>query len=380
MPIIRTGEGNHVAGHRVWESRSFHLATPKSKLEMFRRALGYTSLPGVALCCVGIVLASIGLPAWSQEPIGSAFQGASTWPSSASADADLESGTSLGYAPSGLPIGFEDSTHAIERQREFLPRVVVDNDPWCFQSLPDGLIYRSYWAGVKESRFAAQASYEEDDGWILDLAVGGRVGLFRYGSTDSLRPEGWQLDLEGAALPRLDLEESLDVTAIDFRCGLPITYGVGRYQTKLGYYHLSAHLGDEFMLKNPGVPRINFSRDVIVWGNSFDLTEQLRAYAEAAWAFSANGGSEPWEFQFGFDWSPSKPTRLCPVPFLAVNGHLREEVDFGGNLSLQAGWLWRGISGHVFRMGMLYFNGKSDQFEFFNRDEEKIGLGLWYDY
>ncbi len=68
------------------------------------------------------------------------------------------------------------------------------------------------------------------------------------------------------------------------------------------------------------------------------------------------------------------------MPFLAVNGHLREEVDFGGNLSLQAGWLWRGISGHVFRMGMLYFNGKSDQFEFFNRDEEKIGLGLWYDY
>ncbi len=350
---------------------------------MFRRALGYTSLPGVALCCVGFVLASVGLPAWSQEPIGSAFDRTSPWQSRASADADLQPSTALGYTSNGLPARFEDSAYApeaITTQHEDLPRLVVDNDPWCFQSLPDGLIYRSYWAGVKESRFAAQWSHEEGEGWIWDLAFGGRVGLFRYGSTDPLRPEGWQLDMEGAALPRLDLEESLDVTAVDFRFGLPLTYGVGRYQTKFGYYHLSSHLGDEFMLKNPGVPRINFSRDAMVWGNSFDLSEQLRVYAEAAWAFVSDDGSEPWEFQFGFDWSPGKPTRLCPVPFLAVNGHLREEVAFGGNLSLQAGWLWRGISGHVFRMGMLYFNGKSDQFEFFNRDEQKLGLGMWYDY
>jgi hypothetical protein len=31
-------------------------------------------------------------------------------------------------------------------------------------------------------------------------------------------------------------------------------------------------------------------------------------------------------------------------------------------------------------LGIEYFNGKSDQFEFFDRYENKIGLALWYDF
>jgi hypothetical protein len=30
-----------------------------------------------------------------------------------------------------------------------------------------------------------------------------------------------------------------------------VTYGRGRWQFKTGYYHISAHLGDEFLLMNP---------------------------------------------------------------------------------------------------------------------------------
>ena len=67
-------------------------------------------------------------------------------------------------------------------------------------------------------------------------------------------------------------------------------------------------------------------------------------------------------------------------PFAAVNGHLREEVNFGGNLSVQVGWQWRGSSGHVFRTGLQYFNGKSAQYQFFNEHEDQIGMAIWYDY
>jgi hypothetical protein len=254
------------------------------------------------------------------------------------------------------------------------------SEPWSFQVLPEGLVYRSYLAGVKEPRLASQWVHERDQGWIWDIALGGRVGIFRYGSEDALRPDGWQLDIEGAGLPRLDMEHERDLVSADFRGGIPLTYGYGPFRTKFGYYHLSSHLGDEYMVRHPDAERINFSRDCLVWGNSYYATDDVRLYAEAAWAFYYDGGTQPWEFQFGIDYSPLAPTGIRGSPFLALNSHLREEVNFGGNMVVQTGWQWRGDTGHLFRLGMHYFAGKSEQFEFFNQYEEKVGLGLWYDY
>jgi Protein of unknown function (DUF1207) len=254
--------------------------------------------------------------------------------------------------------------------------------PSSWQLLPEGLIYRSYLAGVHEPRLSAVYFYEFDrDGWLLDTAIGSRVGLLRYGTETDIRPEGFQLDLEAAAFPRLDPESEMDLVSSDFRFGVPLTWGRGAYQVKLAYYHLSSHLADEFMLNNGDVERINFSRDVIVLGNSYYLTTDLRVYAEAGWAFYSDGGSDPWEFQFGIDYSPLLPKFVRGSPFVALNGHLREEVDFGGNFVAQVGWQWRGkFTERLLRVGVHYFTGHSPQFQFFRDSEEQLGVGVWYDF
>ena len=289
--------------------------------------------------------------------------------------------TILWDSPSAGEAGF------LRPERRLIPEFDPDSPfyPWTqerltFQALPSGLIYRSYLAGQREPRFASTWVNERDVGWIWDIAMGGRVGLFRYGTEDAYRPEGFQIDLEGAAFPRLDMEHKEDLVAADFRFGIPLTFGNRRFQTKLAFYHLSSHMGDEWMIRQESLDRINFSRNVLVWGNSFYWTDELRIYAEAGWAFYTNGGSEPWEFQFGAEYAPAVPTGLRPTPFVAINTHLREEVDYGGNLVVQTGWAWRGVSGQLFRMGMQYYAGKSDQYEFFDQFEDKVGLGLWYDY
>lgn len=253
-------------------------------------------------------------------------------------------------------------------------------EPYTWQIMPDGLIYRSYMAGVREPRFAAQWMHERDWGWMWDVALGGRMGLLRYGTQDIYRPKGFQIDIEGAGMPRLDLEHENDVIAVDFRVGVPITFGNEQWQTKVAYYHLSSHLGDEYMLRYPGARRINFSRDVLVLGQSWYAWEGLRLYAELGWAFATDGGSEPWELQFGVDYTTAVPGNYRGAPFVALNGHLREEVDFGGNFVVQTGWLWLSPAGHMFRMGMQYFAGQSEQYEFFDEHEEKLGLALWYDF
>jgi hypothetical protein len=78
-----------------------------------------------------------------------------------------------------------------------------------WQLLPSGLMYRSYLAGEKEPRFQFVPMFNTKGGTVLETAMGGRVGLLRYGTHDSMVPEGWQLDMEGAVLARLDAEQEL---------------------------------------------------------------------------------------------------------------------------------------------------------------------------
>jgi len=251
---------------------------------------------------------------------------------------------------------------------------------YVWQFLPDGLIYKAYLAGLKESRIGTQVFYEQDEGWKWDSTLGGRAGIFRYGTTDVLWPEGWQVDVEGAAFPRLDPAEAMDLDVVDFRIGVPVTWGVGPWRTKLAYYHLSAHYGDEFLLRTPGMTRYNYSRDAIVFGLAYYATDDVRLYAEADWGVIHADVAEPWAFQFGVEYSPARPTGLAGAPFLAVGAHLRQELDFSGNLVVQAGWQWRGNTGHLVRAGLHYHNGLSNQFEIYDRFEQQIGFGMWYDF
>ena len=257
---------------------------------------------------------------------------------------------------------------------------VFERGPWAWELLPAGLIYRSYLAGGREARIGGQFVHERDQGWLLDATAGGRVGLLRYGTSDPLRPEGWQIDFEGAAFPRIALDGTANVMATDYRYGVPLTFRRGILETKLAYYHLSSHLADEFIATHPGAAGNGYARDALVMGAGLWPTQYLRLYAEAGWGFRTTGPGEPWEFQFGVDLSPTWATDWRGTPFFAVNGRIREEVDFGGSLTVQAGWQWRGRSGQLLRTGFHYFNGKSDQVQFLNQFEQQIGMGIWYDY
>ncbi|MGI9427877.1 MAG: DUF1207 domain-containing protein [Bythopirellula sp.] len=259
---------------------------------------------------------------------------------------------------------------------------LANTQTWSWHVLPGDVIWHSYWAGTKEPRISGVAFEEfNDDVSLLDVSLGGRASLFRFGTAHNGRPEGWELQLEGASMLRLNLDENWDLEAVDFRFGVPIIYGREKSQWKFSYYHLSSHLGDEYIIRTMSTAeRINFSRDTLVLGYSCFPRPAWRWYAEAGWAFYADEGTDPWEFQFGVDYAQPGPTGSRGTPFFAINGHLREEVNFGGNLVAQAGWLWRGQTDRIVRTGIHYFNGKSNQFEFYNQFEQQVGAGLWYEY
>ena len=143
----------------------------------------------------------------------------------------------------GFPEGFDDL---------WAPR------PWSWQIMPNNLIYTSYLAGPKEPRIGTSVYRDTAmdpmnpsiaNGTLWDTTLGGRASILRYGSDPVLHPQGFEVQIEGAAFVRLDPQDERDLRSADYRFGVPLVYGIGRWQTKLAYYHNSAHLGDEAMLK-----------------------------------------------------------------------------------------------------------------------------------
>lgn len=247
--------------------------------------------------------------------------------------------------------------------------------------LPAGLMYRSYLAGEKESRFQFAPLSDIHRGMIWETALGGRTGLLRYGTRDFLKPQGWQLDLEGAALARINPEQHDDLDAVDFRAGFLSTWRDGRDAYKMGYYHLSSHIGDEFLIRNPGYPRLNYVRDSIIAGWTRDMTLNTSIYAEIAVAFNYEDGAKPLEFQFGTQYSPYDRTSPRGAPFAAANIHVRQDFNFETGVNFVTGWQWRGAdTNHLFRTGLQLYDGPSMQYSFVNRHETLVGGGMWFDY
>lgn len=280
----------------------------------------------------------------------------------------------LDDAPETLP---EDVVRIDQPLGEPLP----DPNAWTWHWAPTGLIYHSYMAGVHEPHLALFTFSNLDDRFLWDATLGGRFGLVRYGNEDPIHPAGYQLDFYGAAIPRLDAGHKQDLESADYVFGFPLTFGDEQCQWKCGYTHLSSHLGDELAIRVPSTlaHRVNYVRDSFVLGTSRYPLPGCRLYAEGGWAFHTSGGAKPLEFQLGTEISEPGPTS-CWIPFVALNGRMRQEHDFGGDMTLQIGWLQRGILAQTLRLGAQYYNGKSSQFEFFKRYEQQLGLGIWYDF
>jgi hypothetical protein len=249
------------------------------------------------------------------------------------------------------------------------------------QPLPDGLLYRTYLAGEKEPGFSGAVLFGARGATYLDAVLGGRLGLLRYDPTDAGSGWVWQLDFEAAAYPRLNLDQIKNsFVSTDFRVGSPLTLRGGRVALKLGYYHVSSHVGDEFLALNPEFIRINYVRDSFLAAVAYHLSTALRTYVEAGYAFYGSGGAEPWELQFGAEYRPALEGREYGSPYLAVHGHLREEFDFGGSVNAAAGWELSGpLSDRRMRLGVRYFRGKTSQYSFFDEHEELFGLTLGFE-
>ena len=280
------------------------------------------------------------------------------------------------------------------------------------QFLPSGHIFPGYLADVAESRIAGVWNKDNHFGWIWDATLGGRIAALRIGSRGCDRPTGFQIDFEGSAHLRLDFENEFELYSTDYRAGLPITWGGQYWQFKTGYCHVSSHIGDEYFIRRliPSLEagerfrqhrfRTSYSRDSLLLAVAFRPHPNMRLYSEADFNVgnvgSANENRKSYAvLRFGVEYSPplttNTPNRLNFMnlpnlahirPFAAIHSNLFEQFRYSGNVCIQIGLQNRGSNNQLFRIGVQYFYGVSEQYQFaaMYPPENKFGFGVWYDY
>lgn len=259
------------------------------------------------------------------------------------------------------------------------------DEPWTWQILPGGTLYRAHFASNREGRLGIHFVNEDTThNAYWDPTLGGRINILRYGTTSRLYPEGFQFDMECGAIARLVLKGDRDLHGTDYRFGAPLTFRKRNWEFKIGYYHISSHMGDEWIVKHyeetGEVYRINYVRDCIMWGIAYRPDANWRFYVGGDYVFYRDCGAKPWQFEAGAEYSPMMLPNLQGSPFMAVHFRWSQDTDFDMYTALEVGWQWKTVYQQTMRTGLYAMSGNADQYQFYDRWEKQIGFGFWYDF
>ena len=142
---------------------------------------------------------------------------------------------------------------------------------------------------------------------------------------------------------------------------------------------VGGEVGDEAERHFPGRRPNGYSRDTIVAGVAVQV-DALRSYLQIGFAPVVNGPAEPWEIEIGAEFLPAC-RKWWGNAFAAMHAHLRQENDFGGVVTLEAGWRWQSAEfGSILRIGLHGSLGRSPQYQFYDLVERQIGLAGGLDF
>lgn len=239
---------------------------------------------------------------------------------------------------------------------------------------PEGLAYVHPMADPRAPVSGCRLQFPLDSG--DDLKIENRLAthltIWRKGDLDS---ECFEIQAEGAAHGRFDLVHMWDMDGVDFRFGFPIVSRTGAIAVKLHPWHMTSHLGDEF-IERTGRLRVVYARNEICVGISVDK-EQWRVYAEAGYAFSRGEVNEPFRFMVGFETVARHLGPDFPESFAAINLTSFEEQDYGVQVSFEFGvWLRPEKSVRGVRLNLGYFRGPSPLTQFLDDNEQYWSVGF----
>jgi hypothetical protein len=268
-----------------------------------------------------------------------------------------------------------------ERRRSVQPAARAATSEAESKFLPRGLLFDPFHADPRWPHFGASYHWLSR-GRQFASSFGESFAFYR----DAAPFQGqWELGMQAGVFGVFDTQRSsIDLINADYNVGLLASYRADKLSGFIRLHHQSSHLGDEFLLSNPQVTRVNLSFEELDFKVSYDLASWMRIYGGLGTLIRADprglgrhtsqGGAEfksPWTLLSG---------KIRPVAYadFQANGRTNWRVA----QSIRAGVQFENASIGDRKLQVLaeYFSGPSPNGQLYTDQVEWIGMGLhlWF--
>jgi hypothetical protein len=247
--------------------------------------------------------------------------------------------------------------------------------------LPHGLLFSPLHADPRWPHFAiAYRNFTEGLNLSKTFAANFGETLSIYRNRSFFGGE-WEFGVQAGVFSLFDIDsKSIDLVNADYRVGFLSSYRRGPLSGFIRVQHQSSHLGDEFILNNPQVTRVNLSYEEIDAKLSYNVFAWLRLYGGAGYIFhrqpaDLGRGTTQW----GAELMSSRTYwggRLRPVAYADFQCH--ERMNWTINRSILAGVQFENARIGDRRIQLLaeYYDGRSPDGQFYTQAVTWYGIGL----
>lgn len=300
------------------------------------------------------------------------------------------------------PLLAEQGEHCSEHELEYSPEeycCVSDVKTAracgaCGVWLPeDGVLFRPFIADPREVaysagwRFGDQALNQQH---VIDVSYGDALAIYRWFDIGPWCGD-LQFEVEGASWAVFaPLAEDTPLLNNDYYIGFPLTYAIPGWQFRLRGYHISSHIGDEYLLLHPEFDRRNPSAEYLDFYASHDFTDEIRVYGGVGYVvrddetfpcrrFFAEAGAEVRLFRLGF---VNYCNQVYGAPFFAMHFRDRGDDDRHIDATYVLGYEWGKLCGLLrnLRAYVQYHDGASPDGQFCREHTNYLSFRLSYGY
>jgi hypothetical protein len=245
------------------------------------------------------------------------------------------------------------------------------------RGLPEEELFAPLIADPRQARFSMSYQWYEtstDDFNAASVAFGEYFGLAAgfirgYGAS--------QVGIQGAVFALFNLDApSSDLVNADYWIGVPVSYRRGPWSSRVRLYHQSSHLGDEFLLGNPGINRVNLSYEALDGLLSYEW-ERVRVYGGGGYIFHSEPDLEPWQAQLGVEYVHPRAAGALDL-IAAADIKAAEELDWQRSRAYQLGLELKRTTARRVRLMLEHFRGHSPNGQFYQERLRYTGIGLYF--
>jgi len=170
----------------------------------------------------------------------------------------------------------------------------------------------------------------------------------------------------------------------DYLVGFPLSYAVDKWAFRLRAYHVSSHLGDEYIVHHKHVERVNPSMEAVDFFVSCQVNSALRLYVGPGWVFHSDK-SYPIKPPLYIEWGGEVRFwgyenfyhKLYGTAFAAMHVRNWQVHRWRSDITCMVGYEWSKLQGvgRKIRFFLNYHNGYSEG-QFFKMLTSWKGLGF----